>query len=109
MNTNLTGFARVSTRQPEAFAICDTCGHLFNHTSLVQQMEFHGNSIRPTGFMVCTRTCTDTPQPQISTPILPNDPYPIKNPRPELYPGDAFEKASSPDPASWATPTSGLP
>lgn len=119
-DNNLTGRARVSTRTPQAFGICDTCGFLYNRVQLVDQMEYFGNTIRPTGFLVCTATCNDLPQPQLSTPVLPNDPYPIINPRPELYrgavsppapspPGDSFELASSPDPASTATPVSGLP
>lgn len=119
-NNNLTGRARVSTRHPEAFGVCDTCGFVYNRVQLVEQMEYQGNDVRPTGFLVCTSTCNDMPQPQFSTPILPNDPYPILNPRPDLYPGamsqpapnppgDAFEMASSVDPASTATPVSGLP
>ena len=102
------GFARVRARSPEAFGICDTCGFQFNRTDLVAQMEYQGNALQKTGFMVCTRTCNDVPQPQLTTPILPNDPYPILDPRPELHIEDNFELASTSGPASSATPTSGV-
>jgi hypothetical protein len=111
-NSNLNGFARVSRRAPSAFAICDTCGYQFNRTALVEQMEYFGNEIRKTGFLVCQRTCNDIPQPQISTPILPNDPYPVRNPRPELYQSLPFGLASdggSGEDASGGTPAGGLP
>jgi hypothetical protein len=83
VNSNLTGYARVQAKAPKAFAICDTCGLLYNHVDLVPQMEFQGNDLRPTGFLVCTKTCNDQPQPQLTTPILPPDPEPIENPRPD--------------------------
>lgn len=35
--------------------------------------------------LVCTQTCLDVPQPQLRTIILPPDPVPVSNPRPELY------------------------
>jgi hypothetical protein len=105
-----TGRARVNRRAPQAFGVCDNCGIWYNHCDLVEEKQWQGNALRSTGFLVCTVTCYDEPQPQLMTPILPADPYPILNPRPELNTSDAsFELASSGDPASTATPAGGLP
>jgi hypothetical protein len=110
MQTNLNGFARVNARNPRAFGICDTCGYQFNLCELVDQVEYQGNNITKTGFLVCTRTCNDKPQPQLRSPILPNDPVPMKNPRVETYAGpQGFGLANSGDPASSATPAGGEP
>jgi hypothetical protein len=107
--SNPTGFARVSRRYPRAFAMCSQCNYWFNRVDLVEQMEFQGNEVRPTGFFVCTRTCYDVPQPQLSTPVLPNDPQPIRLPQFELYQEDTtFNLASSSDLASQSTPISQL-
>lgn len=106
---NPQGFARVNRRAPRAFGICDTCGLQYNHDDLVQLMEYQGNELRWTGFLVCTRTCNDRPQPQLTTPILPRDPQPIDQPRVEQFVDTQNEQASSTYPASSPIPVSGYP
>jgi hypothetical protein len=96
-----TGRARVDSRHPEAFAVCDTCGFWRNRSDLRADRQYQGNEIIDTGFLVCFDTCLDIPQAQNSTPILPADPRPVLNPRPELNRSDfGFESAASTDPAS---------
>lgn len=74
------GRARVSSRSPDAFAICDNCGFLYNHSDLRWQLEWMGNKLANTQQLVCRR-CNDVPQSQLRAIALPADPLPIRNPR----------------------------
>lgn len=78
------GRARVSTRSPQAFGICDRCGFLYNHNTLRWQYDWRGASIQNTRQLVC-RTCLDRPQEQLRALVVPADPMPIQNPRPQNY------------------------
>lgn len=78
------GRARVSTRNPEAFAICDACGFLFNHSDLRWQFDWAGNKLINKRQLVCRR-CNDIPQTQLRAIVLPADPVPISNPRTQNY------------------------
>lgn len=51
-------------------------------------MEFFGPQLAWTGFLVCPDKCLDVPQPQNIPLILPPDPVPVKNPRPEYFVAD---------------------
>lgn len=66
---------------PEALGICDYTGFRFNHNDLVKQMEWRGNALVWTGFMV-GRPFVDVPNEQARPPILPPDPVPVRLPRP---------------------------
>jgi len=74
------GKAKVSTRNPEAFAICDNCGFLYNHSELRWQFQWAGNKLVNMRQLVCRR-CNDIPQTQLRAIILPADPMPVQNPR----------------------------
>lgn len=74
------GRARVSARNPEAFATCDRCGVIYNHVDLHWQYDFAGASMVNKRLLVCNR-CMDRPQQQLRAMILPPDPLPIANPR----------------------------
>lgn len=78
------GRARVSSRNPQAFAICDRCGFLHNHNRLQWQFDWAGASLINKRILVCD-TCLDTPQQQLRAIILPADPVPILNPRVQNY------------------------
>src|SRR4051812_40497747 len=80
-----TGRARVDQNFPQAFATCDRCGMFYNRVDLVWQYEYAGNGLRNTGFLFCTRTCLDVPQPQLKTRNIPPDPPPILNARVEPF------------------------
>lgn len=79
-----TGRAAVSLRKPRAHAICDRCGFRYNHDQLAWQFQWQGPKLQNIRLLVC-RTCMDVPQVQLRTIILPPDPVPIENPRPEAY------------------------
>ena len=74
------GRARVSARNPQAFAICDNCGFMYNHTDLRWQFDWAGNKLINKRQLVCRR-CNDQPQNQLRAIVLPADPTPIMNPR----------------------------
>ena len=79
------GNAQVSARAPRATAICDRCGFMFNHDELQWQWDWlQGPRLFNLRILVC-RTCLDVPQENGRTIVLPPDPVPIANPRPENY------------------------
>lgn len=79
-----SGKARTSRTNPQAHAICDRCGGRYNHVSLSWQYGWSGSSIVNKRILVC-RSCMDRPQQQLRSIILPADPVPISNPRPEQF------------------------
>lgn len=79
------GRARIDQSNPQALGVCDFCGFVFNHNRLGWQMDWRGASIRNLGFLTC-ETCTDEYQQNGQrTIILPPDPVPIRNARPQNY------------------------
>ena len=84
MGNNYHGRASVSVNSPEAMAICDRCGFLYNHPDLSFQYDWRGNRMVNLNVLVCRR-CTDKPQEQFRNLLIPADPQPIKNPRPPAY------------------------
>lgn len=76
------GHARLDPRSPRAFAICDMCGFMYNHSDLKWEVHWTGRQVTKTGFLVCP-TCYDVPNPQLQAFVLPADPVPIRNPRRE--------------------------
>jgi hypothetical protein len=57
----------------------------YNLRDLRWQNQWQGNRLVNLRLLVCTRTCLDVPQIQLRTLILPPDPVPVLNPRPEMY------------------------
>lgn len=82
--SSLSGRARTSSRNPQAHAICDRCGGRYNHIDLQWQYDWSGASLINKRILVC-QSCNDRPQVQLKSIILPPDPLPILNPRPELF------------------------
>lgn len=78
------GRAQVSSKNPQAFAICDRCGFLYNHKDLGWQYDWGGASLINKRILVC-RPCMDEAQEQLRAIVLPPDPVPIINPRVEPY------------------------
>ena len=78
------GRARISARRPEAKAICDACGFMYSLADLRPRVQWAGVKLQTYNMLVCSR-CWDTPQEQLRTIIIPADPLPVFNPRPERY------------------------
>lgn len=77
--------AEVDPESPRAWATCDRCGFVQNHYKLRWQYAYMG-STQPmnTHLLVCP-SCEDQLNPQDTPNILPPDPVPILNARPEPY------------------------
>jgi hypothetical protein len=80
-----TGRASVSPYSPRAHAVCDRCGFRFNHDRLGWQYQWQGPRLQNIRLLVCPNGCLDKPQEQLRTIVLPPDPIPISNARPEDY------------------------
>jgi hypothetical protein len=74
------GRARVSAKNPQAAAICDRCGFVYNHINLRWQYDWRGASLQNIRLLVCN-TCYDAPQEQLRAIVVPADPMPIVQPR----------------------------
>ena len=81
---SIAGRARTSSSNPQAHAICDACGFRYNRVDLRMQMEWRGASMASKNLLVCHR-CYDVPQEQLRAFVVPADPMPIINPRPENF------------------------
>jgi len=80
---NINGKARASRWNPSAQAVCDRCGMRYQLDALSDQRVWAGMAMINTGFLVCRR-CMDVPNEQFRTIILPQDPVPRSNPRPDV-------------------------
>lgn len=76
--------ADTNPQSPRAWATCDRCGFITNHYKMRWQTQYAGLQLINIGLLVCS-PCWDVPQPQLMTIILPPDPAPIFNARPENY------------------------
>ena len=101
------GRAQVSSKNPQAFAICDRCGFLYNHKDLGWQYDWGGASLINKRILVCN-PCMDEAQEQLRAIVLPPDPVPIVNPRTENYAAASTNFLLAQTPAS-IDPTTGLP
>lgn len=79
-----TGHARVSQTNPRSHAICDRCGARYNHEDLSWQFAWRGTTLQNLHILVCD-SCLDIPNEQLRLIILPPDPTPTLNARPENY------------------------
>lgn len=101
------GRARVSTRSPQAFAICDRCGFLYNHASLRFQYDWRGASMQNTRQLVC-QTCLDRPQEQLRALVVPADPMPVMNPRTQNYQAASVDNRTTSG-QNTVDPVTGIP
>ena len=78
-------FVKVNKHSPSGTGVCDRSGFLFNHKDLKKQMEYRGNRLSWTGFLVAERYL-DKPNPQFRPTRAPlDDPKPLQNAR---FPND---------------------
>lgn len=96
--------AATSPTHPRAHAICDRCGFRYNHDQLKWQMDWRGPRLQNLRILVCS-DCYDAPQQSGQRTILiPPDPVPIMNARPEFYVPDNNPLGgigADPDPARF--------
>lgn len=89
--------AEVDADSPRAWGVCDRCGFVWNLHKMQFQYAYQG-STQPqnTNFVVCDR-CLDPLDPQSMPYILPPDPMPVYNARPEPYTLDETSWMSTPE------------
>jgi hypothetical protein len=75
--------ARVQPANPQAWGVCDRCGLYYNLVDLVYQYQWAGPRLQNLRIRVCRRTCLDVPQQQLKPRMLPPDPLPVFDPRPD--------------------------
>jgi hypothetical protein len=86
--------------------VCDFCGFLYNLQNLRWQFEWIGPRLQNQRMLVC-RTCNDKPQEQLRTIVLPPDPIPVFNARPENYVQDDNPLSAVGVSANFLQPTYG--
>ena len=72
---------KVDIRSPKASAICDKTLIVMRHCDMVKQMEYYGDSLQWTGYMV-GKWYADKPNPSLRPTNLKPDPVPVEDPRP---------------------------
>ena len=80
---SMSGRAVTNPANPRAFAVCDRCQFLYNHDKLKWQYQWQGTQLTNLRILVCS-TCCDEPQPQLKARLMPPDPVPIRDPRPDM-------------------------
>lgn len=100
------GKARISARNPQAAAVCDRCGGVFNHVNLRWQFDWRGASLQNIRLLICQR-CEDRPQEQLRAIVVPADPMPIQNPRTQDYQAAASNLRTTQ--GNTTDPVTGLP
>jgi hypothetical protein len=66
----------INRKNPAALGVCDDSGFDFNHKHLIKQMEWRGDRLVWTGFLV-GQPYLDVPQEQNRPPLVKNDPRPV--------------------------------
>jgi hypothetical protein len=79
-----SGRAITNPSAPRAFGVCDHCGLWYNLYKLKYEYEWQGTKLVNKRFRVCDE-CRDRPNPQLKARIMPPDPVPVYDPRPEPY------------------------
>jgi hypothetical protein len=82
------GHAITNPQAPRAQGVCDRCGFWYQLHKLRYQYEWHGTQQINTRKRVC-HICWDVSNPQMRARLMPPDPVPVYDPRPEpwLLPG----------------------
>lgn len=81
---SISGRARTNPNRPESFGVCDRCGIWHNLNRLNWQYEYSGTQLQNINYLFC-KPCIDVPQPQLKARIIPPDPVPVLNARPENF------------------------
>jgi hypothetical protein len=102
-----SGRARTNAKKPQAFAVCDRCGIWDNFVNLQWQNEWRGPVIQNIRLLVCRR-CLDKPQEQLRAIVVPADPVPIIQARPENFEAAESDYRAASAPTVY-DPITGIP
>ena len=81
---DLSGASRTNPRNPAGQGICDRTGFALQHNRMQRQFQWGGAKLFDTGYLVRPQSL-DKPQDQYRSLILPGDPQPLVNPRPDYW------------------------
>jgi len=98
---------KIDAYSPEGHGTCDKCSQIYNLNQLIWQQEYRGNSLMRTGFRVCSR-CLDIPYQGRRPIIIPADPVPLRDPRPENFLLEENQGQATPTPSNGTWDESGL-
>lgn len=76
--------ADTNPESPRCWGTCDSCGMIYNLEKFSWQRQWSGMQLINLRYLVCDE-CYDIPNEQFRTIILPPDPPPVFNTRPEPY------------------------
>lgn len=91
INSQLGRYVKKGSLEP--IGVCDYSGFFFSKSDLIKQMEWRGNSLIWTGFMV-GRPFLDVPSEQNRPPLIRDDPKIVDNARPNDQ-GEDISKISA--------------
>lgn len=80
---------KVNVKNPLGYGICDKTQFIMRHCDMVKQMEYLGDSLQWTGYMV-GKWYADKPNPSLKPVVLKPDPVPLDNPRPQQQQPDSL-------------------
>lgn len=98
------GRAAISPTKPRALGVCDKCGFLYNHHYLKWRTDWRGTKLQNLRMLICDSCYDQYQQNGQRTIILPPDPVPIMNARPEQYVPDSNPLSAigaNPSPTLW--------
>jgi hypothetical protein len=81
---DLSGASRTNPRNPFGQGVCDRTGFALQHNRMQRQFQWGGAKLFDTGYLVRPQSL-DKPQDQYRSLILPGDPQPLVNPRPDYW------------------------
>ncbi len=81
---SISGHAITNPSAPSAFGRCDSCGFIYNLRDLKFQHDWRGRSLQNLYTLRCEK-CLDEPQEQLRVIVIPPDPMPVANARPDFY------------------------
>lgn len=101
--------AEVNADSPQGWSTCDQCGWQTNLNKMSWEKQWYGPTLRNTGFLLC-QVCNEKskPAPFLQTLILPPDPPPLMNARPENYDADENSYRALQDDDIRITQTDGI-
>lgn len=94
------GHASPDATQPRAQGICDRCNFSWQLSQLSYQYEYRGSAMANTRFRVCPR-CLDKVAVFKKVIVIPADPVPVQNPRPDQF---AYQSSYNAPFYAWDTP-----
>lgn len=98
------GRAEVNPSSPRGVGSCDRCGFLYQLNRLQYQHQWAGTDLINLRIRVCP-TCMDAPSEFLRTIIIPPDPLPLIDPRPEPYALDEVDYRITEDDSTRVTET----